>query len=148
MVDEKPKRGAMFYYQLASLILLLILVGFSISGLWGVLGIIAPKLTIDGYKWEGVSNFDNFVERNYREENGLYYSKFAKEDTAKSSALSREQIERKWQSAYSNVLNEERRGGLRQCLYWLVVVIICLPLYIYHRRGVKKIGLPMEESTG
>lgn len=150
MANERPKRGAMFYYQLASLILLLILVGFSISGLWGLLSIMVPKLTVSGY-WSGlgdVSNFDSFAEHNYREENGLYYSNFTKEDTAKSSALTREQVEHKWQIAYSNVLNQERRGGLRQFLYWLVVVIICLPLYIYHRKGVKKTGLMMEESTG
>ncbi|MGH8004676.1 MAG: hypothetical protein ACRECJ_08135 [Limisphaerales bacterium] len=75
MTEEKPKRGALLYYQLASVILLFALVGFSISGLWGVVMMAIPKLTTESYNWKTVSSFDRYVEDKYREKDGRYFSK-------------------------------------------------------------------------
>jgi len=148
MADEKPKRAAMLYYQLASVLLLLVLVGFTISGLWGLMRMGIPQLTVSGYEWRKVSSLDNFVEDKYREENGLYYKKGSKEDTTKASAIDSQKVEMKWQIAKSDALAEERRVGLQQILLWLVVVIICLPLYIYHHGAVKKAHKMLEQSAG
>ncbi len=73
MTEEKPKRGALLYYQLASVILLLVLVGFSISGMWGLVKIAIPKLTTENYEWKMVSAFDRYREDKYREKDGLYF---------------------------------------------------------------------------
>ncbi len=66
MTEEKPKRGAMGYYQSASMVLLLIMVGFSISGLWGLVRIIIPDLTMSGYDWRRVSTLDRYLEAEYK----------------------------------------------------------------------------------
>jgi len=146
MTEEKPKRGALLYYQLASVILLLVLVGFSISGLWGLVKIAIPKLTTENYEWKMVSTFDRYVQDKYREKNGAYFSKFEKEDT--TTALTREQVEAKWKSAQQNVLDDERREGLRMIMLWFVVMIVCLPLYLYHHKAVKKARQGMEQAAG
>ncbi|HLG93482.1 MAG TPA: hypothetical protein VI546_01460 [candidate division Zixibacteria bacterium] len=143
MTEEKPKRGALLYYQLASVILLLVLVGFSISGLWGLVKIGVPKLT-EEYEWKRVSTFDRYIEEKYQEKNGVYYSKYAKEDT--TQALTREKVEAKWKSAQENVLDDERREGLRMIMLWFVVVLVCLPLYLYHHKAVKKGRQAMEQA--
>lgn len=146
MTEEKPKRGALLYYQLASVILLLVLVGFSISGLWGLVKIVIPKLTTENYEWKMVSTFDRYVQDKYREKNGLYFTRLEKEDSA--AALTREQMEVKWQSAQRNILDDEQREGLRMIMLWIVVVIICLPLYLYHHKAVKKGRQAMEQAGG
>ena len=143
MTEEKPKRGALLYYQLASVILILVLVGFSISGLWGLVKIGVPKLT-EEYEWKRVSTFDRYIEEKYQEKNGVYYSKYAKEDT--TQALTREKVEAKWKSAQENVLDDERREGLRMIMLWCVVVLVCLPLYLYHHKAVKKGRQAMEQA--
>jgi hypothetical protein len=148
MTDEKPKRGALLYYQLASVILLLVLVGFSISGLWGLIKIAIPKLTIANYEWKTVSTFDRYAQDKYREKNGLYFQKFEKEDTTVSSAFTREQIETKWKSAQQDVLDDEQREGLQRIMLWFVVVLVCLPLYLYHHKAVKKARQMMEQAAG
>ena len=146
MTEEKPKRGALLYYQLASVILLLVLVGFSISGLWGLVKIAIPKLTTENYEWKMVSTFDRYVQDKYREKNGLYFTRLEKEDS--TAALTREQVEVKWKSAQQNVLDDERREGLRMIMLWFVVLIVCLPLYLYHHKAVKKARQAMEQAAG
>jgi hypothetical protein len=143
MNEEKPKRGALLYYQLASVILLLVLVSFSISGLWGLVKIGLPKLT-EEYEWKRVATFDRFAEDKYQEKNGLFYPKFSKEDS--SAAITREQVEAKWKSAQVTVLDDERREGLRMIMLWFVVVLVCLPLYLYHHKAVKKGRQAMEQA--
>ena len=145
MTEEKPKRGALLYYQLASVILLLVLVGFSISGLWGVVKIAIPKLT-EEYEWKRVETFDRYVEDKYQEKNGLFYPKFDKADS--TAAISREKAETKWKTAQEEVLNDERREGLRMIMLWFVVALVCLPLYLYHHKAVKKARLAMEQTAG
>lgn len=145
MTEEKPKRGALLYYQLASVILLLILVGFSISGLWGLVKMAVPKLT-EEYEWKRVATFDRFVEDKYQEKSGRYFSKFAKEDS--TTALTREQAEAKWKTAQEEVLADERREGLRMIMLWFVVAIVCLPLYLYHHKAVKRGRQTMEQAAG
>ena len=147
MTEEKPKRGALLYYQLASVILLLVLVGFSISGLWGLVKIVIPKLTTENYEWKMVSTFDRYVEDKYREKNGIYFSKFEKEDTAGSSTFTREQVEAKWKSAQQSILDDEQQEGLRMIMLWFVVALVCLPLYLYHHKAVKKGRQAMEQAA-
>ncbi len=146
MTEEKPKRGALLYYQLASVILLLVLVGFSISGLWGLVTIAIPKLTVQNYQWKTVSTFDRYAQDKYREKNGVFYSELEKEDSAQ--AFTREQVESKWRSAREEVLNDEQRSGLQMIMLWAVVVIVCLPLYLYHHKAVKKGRQAMEQAAG
>lgn len=151
MTDEKPKRGAMGYYQFASVVLLLVIVGFSISGLWGLVRIGIPALTVQSYEWKRVSTLDRYIENDYREENGLYYrlGRFEKTDTSKTfGGLTRQKVEEKWRMAQADVLYEERRGGLQQILFWFVAVVVCLPLYLYHHKAVKKARQMMEQTTG
>jgi hypothetical protein len=151
MTEERPKRGAMGYYQFASVVLLLTMVGFSISGLWGLLRIIIPDLTFSGYEWKRISTLDRYLEAEYKQENGRYYrmaSFETKSDTAKTGGLSREQVEEKWKKAKADTLYEERRGGLQQILFWFVAVAVCLPLYLYHHKAVKKARQQMEQPAG
>lgn len=158
MTEDKPKRGALLYYQLASVILLLVLVGFSISGLWGLVKIAVPRLTTENYEWKMVSTFDRYVQDKYREKNGRYYTlgRFeAKSDTTIDGltlptlgGLTREQAEAKWKSAQEEVLNDERRQGLQMIMLWFVVLVVCLPLYLYHHKAVKKARQMMEQAAG
>lgn len=98
MTQEKPKRTAPGYYQFASMVLLLIMVGFTISGLWGLVRIGIPTLTVQSYEWKRVSTLDRYLDAEYREENGKYYrlGRFEKTDSARAATgLTREQVEGK-----------------------------------------------------
>ncbi len=150
MTEEKPKRTALGYYQFASVVLLLIMVGFTISGFWGLVRIAIPNLTVVGYEWKRVSTLDRYIEAEYREESGLYYrmGRVEKNDRAKTGGLTRAQVEDKWETAKEDTLYEERRGGLQQILFWFVAVVVCLPLYLYHHKAVKKARQMMEQAAG
>ncbi|MGH8004677.1 MAG: hypothetical protein ACRECJ_08140 [Limisphaerales bacterium] len=62
--------------------------------------------------------------------------------------LTREQVESKWKSAQAEVLDDERRDGLQMMMLWFVVVAVCLPLYLYHHKAVKKGRQAMEQASG
>ncbi len=134
MSNEKPKRGVVLYYQAASVILLVTLVGFSISGLWGLVRVVFPTLTLSSYEWKGFSTLDGYVEKNYVQKDGGYVP-LAGRDTTRYSL---EQVKPKWEAARATLMEGERREGFQQILYWVIALVVCLPLYLYHHGFVRR----------
>ncbi len=146
MNEDKPKRAVPFYYQVASILLLLILVGFTLSGLWGVVRVIAPQVTISDYGYKQIANFDSFAQSNFVKVGDRYAGKGALNYSSQDT-LTRAQAEAQWRSAIRPAFDEERRGGLQQIILWVIAVLICLPLYLYHHRVVQRFRARVEEST-
>ena len=51
-----------FYYPVASVLLLLLVVSFSISTLWGVVRVTLPSITLNDSDYRKNSNVDSFLQ--------------------------------------------------------------------------------------
>ena len=142
MSNDKPKHLVLAYYQAASLILLLVITGFSIAGLWGVARIAAPGLTISSYEWRALQARGTYLKNNYVRRDGLYYQA-APGDTA---GITLDDVTERWRDAKSEALGLERREGVRRMVLWIIALIVCLPLYRYHQRVVDRAMKSSEES--
>ena len=133
-MNDTPKRPGLAYYQAASLVLLLTIAGFTIVGLWGVLGVAAPGLTIKSWEWRNLHARGVWLEQNYVRRHGLYYASAAR-DTA---GVTLDEVTERWRSARDEALGLERRSGGQQVLLWIIALAVCLPLYRSHQRVVKR----------
>jgi len=142
MSNAEPKRPGLAYYQAASLILLIVVTGFSIAGLWGVAQIISPALTIASFEWRGLQARSTYLKANYDRRDGRFYPS-APGDTA---GFTLDDVTERWRDARSEALAFERREGVRRVLLWIVALVVCLPLYRYHQRVVDRAMKPSEEG--
>ena len=141
MSNDKPKRPGLAYYQAASLALLLVITGFSIWGLWGVVVIASPSLTISTYDWRSLHARSVYLKENYVRRQGLYYT--TAHDT---SGATLDEVTERWRDARSEALSLERRDGVQRVLLWVVALVVCLPLYRYHQRVVARAMRSSEEG--
>ena len=143
MSNDEPKPPGLAYYQAASLILLLVITGFSIAGLWGVARIAAPALTISSYEWRALQARSTYLKNNYARHDGRYYAT-APGDTA---AITLDDVTERWRDARSEALGLERREGVRRVVLWIIALVVCLPLYRYHQRVVERAMKSSEEAS-
>jgi hypothetical protein len=146
MAEDRAKRSVPFYYQVASILLLLILVGFTLSGLWGVVRMVAPGVTESDYEYKQTSDFDTFAQRNLARVGDRFVAR-GSTIVAEGDTLTREQVEAKRSAARDRLLADERREGLKQIIFWVIAVGICLPLYVYHHRVVQRFRARAEEPA-
>ena len=141
MTDEWRRRGLPFYYPVASVLLLLFVVGFGISTLWGVIKIVLPSVTVADYDYRAASTFDTFLQ------NGRYMHRDGRfVEMSSGDTLTKDQVEAKRQEAIKRQLGQERRNGLQQVLLGLIAIGITLPLYLYHHRVVQRAKRLVEEG--
>ena len=134
MNDQAPRRAGYLYYQAVSFALLLVMAGFSIAGLWGVVGLAFPSLTIESYSFKSLRTRTQYLDENYVKKNGLYYRK-TEGDTA--TGISIDDATERWRDARDEALANERRNAGREVVLWLVAIAVCLPPYLMHRRVVE-----------
>src|SRR5689334_16613207 len=132
MTNQKPDRIGLAYYQAASLTLLLAMVGFSIAGVWGLVGVSWPAVTIDSYGWRDLNSRGQYLRENYDRRNGLYYSRSGRDTVG----VTVDEVTERWRDLRSDALALERRAAARQVLLWLIAIAVCLPLYSFHHRVV------------
>lgn len=142
MSNDKPRRPGLAYYQAASLALLLIITGFSIAGLWGVVTITSPALTISSYEWRGLHDRNLYLKSGYVRRNGLYYAQ-AGSDTA---GISLDDATERWRDARTDALSLERREGMQRVVLWIIALAVCLPLYRQHQLVVTRAMERSEEN--
>ena len=118
MSNDKPKRPGLAYYQAASLALLLAITGFSILGLWGLAGLVAPALTISSYDWRTLHSRGAFVRENFEQRTGLYYAKAS----AGAAGITVDDVTERWRDLRADALSLERSRAGRHLLLWLVAV--------------------------
>jgi hypothetical protein len=141
MAEDQRRRGLPFYYPVASVLLLLLVVGFSISTLWGVVRLALPSITLTDYEYRKNSTFDDFLQNGRYTRHG---SRFV--DPSSGDTLTRDGVEAKRQAVRKGPLGEERRGGAQQVIFGLIAVSICLPLYLYHHGIVQRAKKLAEEG--
>ena len=132
MSTDKPKRPGFAYYQAASLALLLVITGFSILGLWGLAGLVAPALTISSYEWRTLHSRSAFVRENFDQRSGLYYSRSG----PNAAGITVDDVTERWRDLRADALSLERSRAGRNVLLWLIAMIVCVPLYNYHHAVV------------
>src|SRR5881296_3861726 len=132
MSNDKPKRPGLAYYQAASLILLLAIAGFSIAGLWGVVGLAAPAVTISSFGWRELNTRSQYLRENYAKRAGLYYPKVGP-DTA---GITLDEATERWRDLRADALALERQAAARTFILWLIALAVCAPLYLLHHRVV------------
>ena len=142
MTNEKPGRIGLAYYQAACLTLLLALVGFSIAGVWGLVGLAWPAVTIDSYGWRDLNSRGQYLRDNYERRNGLYYAGSGR-DTA---GVTVDEVTERWRDLRGDALALERRAAARQVLLWLIALAVCLPLYAFHHRVVARAAATAEHD--
>jgi len=110
------------------------------NGLWGVVSIALPRLTIDEYDYKVVSSFEHY--------------KYARpkvvrpdEDTEIDSVDDVE-LHRRWEEEKQLILGAERRGGLREFVRMFVWMVIIVPIYIFHWRAARKLKDTIVEPPG
>jgi len=128
MSNHKPKRPGLAYYQAASLALLLVITGFSILGLWGVAGLVAPALTISSWEWRALHTRGAFMRENFDQRSGLYYPK----SNAGAAGITVDDVTERWRDQRADALSLERSRAGRHVLLWLIAMAVCVPLYRYH----------------
>jgi hypothetical protein len=134
MSNDKPKRPGLDYYQAASLVLLLVITGFSILGLWGLAGLVAPALTISSYEWRTLHSRSAFVRENYDQRSGLYYPR----SSASAGGITVDDVTERWRDLRADALSLERSKAGHHVLLWLIAMIVCVPLYVHHHGVVRR----------
>jgi hypothetical protein len=134
MSNEGTKRSAMIYYQVVSVALMLVMVGFGISGLWGLVGLAWPSLTIESSTFRQYRTRAQYLQDNYIKRHGRYYRSMA----ADTSGVSVDDATEVWRDARAEALATERRNSGRQLAMSLIAFAVCLPLYRQHHRVVQR----------
>jgi hypothetical protein len=144
MEPNRPRAG-LLYYQIASVLLLLVCVGFGISALYAAVRLSIPTVTVNDWAWREVETLDSFIETRYAERDGKYYAtrepmpaREASPESTMFSARTREEVEERWRSEKARVLSGERRQGAQQLLLSAIALAIGLPLYLWHHREVRR----------
>ena len=134
MSNDTPKRPRLAYYQAASLTLLLAIAGFSIAGLWGLVGLAAPAVTIHSFAWRELNTRSQYLRENYQKRRGLYHPTSGP-DTA---GITLDEATERWRDLRADALALERQAAARTFILWLIALVVCAPLYAYHYRIVAR----------
>lgn len=125
----------MIYAYLVCFACIGVLIGFTISGLYGILKIISPKITISSYEREKISSIEKYKDS----EMFLNYCKKC-EKKIKPEEFSSEEIRIKWEEYKKVVLTAEKHEGTQNIIYMIISMIVCVPLYLVHIKLAKKFG--------
>ena len=142
MTNERPGRIGLAYYQAACLTLLLIMVGFSIVGVWGLVGLASPVATVHSHAWRELNTRSQYLRETYQRRNGLYYPS-AGADTA---GVTPDEVTERWRDMRADALALERHNAAQRVLLWLIALAVCLPLYAFHHRVVARAAAAVEHD--
>jgi len=101
------------------------------NGLWGVVSIALPRLTIDEYDYKVVSSFEHYKYAPPKMERALQETKVKPVDDA--------ELRRRWEEEKRLILDAEQRGGLREFIRMWVWMVIVVPIYIFHWRAARRL---------
>lgn len=104
------------------------------NGLWGVVGIVLPRLTINEYDYKIVSSFEHYKHGRPKMERAPQETEIETVDDT--------ELRRRWEEEKRLILDAEQRGGLREFIRMWVWMVILVPIYIFHWRAAKRLKDP------
>lgn len=139
------------YFHLVSLVAVIFFLFAAVSAGHGLLRMLFPALSMQGYEWESVESFSAF-KRQY----GDAGPKFARPgpdrpDTAVAAAVTEEELRRAWEEHKRLAVEGQKRQGLWNLLESLATLAVAVPALIFHRRQAKKLRpetKPIENTSG
>ncbi|MFC1476059.1 hypothetical protein ACFLQW_03555 [Candidatus Zixiibacteriota bacterium] len=110
------------------------------DGLWGVVEMASPQLTISEYDYKIVSSYEHFK------------TAWPKMDRVHPGAeieiVDDDELRRKYEDERRLILDAERRHGLREFIRMWVWMIIIVPIYLFHWRTARRLkSEPGEADT-
>jgi hypothetical protein len=127
------------YFHLVSLVCIITLIIGAINAGQGILKLAFPVLSMDQYTWERVQSFEAY-KRN--QEPMMVKSPrppVPVEDTVAAEAPepTDEELRKQWQDERGLLIEGQRRRGLWSLVQALVIIVIVLPIFWWHRRATK-----------
>jgi len=113
---------------LAAVIAFLFVVG---NGLWGIVQISLPRLTIDEHDYKIISSFEYYKTARPLIERGS--------PDAQNEAVGEEELRQRYEEQRRLILDAERRGGLREFVRMWVWLITVVPIYLFHWRTARRL---------
>jgi len=114
-----------FYVNAVCLICIVTGAIFLGGGIWGVVRIYYPELTVRSKTWSKVATIESFKAEPKRRK-GL-------------DELSDEEIAKRWQIEKDATIKEEKREGIRDIFQMAICLIIVVPLFGVHWRLAKRL---------
>jgi hypothetical protein len=109
------------------------------NGLWGVVGIALPRLTVNEHDYKIVSSFEYYKHARPKMERAPQEKEIEPVDDA--------ELRRRWEEEKQLILDAEQRGGLREFVRMWVWMIILVPIYVFHWRAAKRLKGPVVDPA-
>jgi len=126
---------------LVTAITFLIVVG---NGLWGVVGMVLPRLTISQDDYKTISSFEHYKNSRARLDRP--------QEISKTGQIDETELRLRWEEEKLLVLDSERRIGLREFIRMWVWIVLVVPIYLFHWRAARRLKdeteTPVARVTG
>lgn len=142
------------YFNLVSLVGMIVMIIAAITGGHGLLKLALPRLSLNQYDWERMESFEAF-KRNYPF--GISHGRPVKPVPGDSAAESEvgepsdEELRTEWEEQRRLLIEGQKRNGLWSLMESLMSLVIVLPVFWWHRRKAKQLrvnGLTEFEPGG
>lgn len=128
------------YFNVVSLVGVIVILIAAISGGHGVLRMIVPKLSMPQYEWQQVQSFEAYKNGRGKPRRVVRPlaepAEVAADETGEDSE---EELRRAWAEHRDLAIEGEKRRGLWDLLQAMATLIVAVPVYWWHRRGAKQL---------
>ena len=133
------------YFHLVSIIAIITLLVAAINTGQAVLMLIFPRLSMSPYDWEEVESFQAYKRGHH--ETAVVPVRNAGDTTATRTApMTEQELRDAWQEHRTLAIEAQKRRGLWNLMEAMVVVVVALPVFWWHRRAAKRMR-PGEAET-
>lgn len=115
------------------------------NGLWGVVGMAWPRLTVNEREFKTIASFEHY-RRDRPELTRERPTRVVGEEQPRPQEIVDEtELRRRWEDEKQLILDAERRSGMREFIRTWVWLIIVIPVYFFHWRSARNVR--EEEDT-
>ena len=128
------------YFNVVSLVGVIVFLIAAINGGHGLLRMIVPKLSMPQHEWQRVQSFEAFKSGRGKPRWALRLAERpvdAPEDAQVEE--SEEELRTAWAEHRELAIEGEKRRGLWDLLQAMVTLVVAVPVYWWHRRGAKRL---------
>jgi hypothetical protein len=116
----KKEIAKQIYAYCVCAVAMLVGIIFIVNGIYGIVKIAAPELTISQYSWSNIATFQSF--------------KTEWEKNKESLQLTDEELKVRWEDKRAVALMGEKREGTQNLVNMLIAVVIVAPVFFVHWR--------------
>ena len=132
------------YFNLVSLVGIIVFLIAAINGGHGLMRMIVPKLSMPQHEWKQVQSFEAYKNRRGKPSRAARLAEGLVEGPTEGAAEaqveeSEEELRREWAEHRELAIEGEKRRGLWNLLQALVTLVVAVPVYWWHRRGAKRL---------